>query len=223
MSSNEKKLYKKIRKKINNKKKKKNIIKVNINVNKYNRIDNDIHFKNNIMRTLKTKYIYALKKMLKLLIFILSFILVVHFFKYCYCEIEIYRLNKILNREVNNVLNNIKSNLKSVIYDTVKLNNVNLSSAQTLNLNEILKISADKINTNIIDKDNGIIIDDEHLGIYKYYNKQNNVKKKINKRINFLNFFINEKNRLDNKKFNTDDSSIYLIDSIYNFIKNITM
>lgn len=162
------------------------------------------------------------KKILKLSIFILSFSLIVYFLRYCYCEIKIYKLNKALNKEVDNVLNNLKLNLKSMISDTVKLDNNNLLLSQTLNINEILRISADKINTNIIDKDNGIIIDDEYLGIYKYYNKHNSIKKILNKRIYLKNFFINIKDRLKEKKYNTDETSIHFIDNIYNFIKNLS-
>lgn len=222
MVFNEKKICKKMRKKMN-KKMNKNIINVNVNINKSDSTDSNIHLKNDTISIPKNENtISRFKKILKLSIFILSFSLIVYFLRYCYCEIKIYKLNKALNKEVDNVLNNLKLNLKSMISDTVKLDNNNLLLSQTLNINEILRISADKINTNIIDKDNGIIIDDEYLGIYKYYNKHNSIKKILNKRIYLKNFFINIKDRLKEKKYNTDETSIHFIDNIYNFIKNLS-
>lgn len=226
MVFNEKKINEKINKKMNKKKCKKmnkKIINVNVNINKSDSRDSSIHLKNNTISISKNENtISRFQKILKLSILILSFLLIVYFLKYCYCEIKIYKLNKVLNKEVDDVLNNLKFNLKSMISDTVKLDNNNLLLSQILNINEILRISADKINTNIIDKDNGIIIDDEYLGIYKYYNKHNSIKKMLNKRIYLKNFFINIKNRLKEKKYNTDVSSINFIDNIYNFIKNLS-
>jgi len=229
MIFNEKKICEKIHKKINKKINKKidkkidkNIINVNVNINNSESIDSDIRLKNDTMCNPKNENIISkFKKIFKLLIFILSFLLIVYFLRYCYCEIKVYRLNKTLNKDVDIILNNLKFNLKSMISDTVKIDNNKLLLSQTLNINEILKISADKINRNIIDKDNGIIIDDEYLGIYKYYNKHNSIKKILNKRICLKNFFINKKDRLKEKKYNTDESSINFIDKLYNFIKSL--
>lgn len=217
MTFDQKYTNKKIHEKI-----KKNTVNININIKKTDKSEKlcSKNLKTKIVET-DNIFISRLKKILKFLIIILSLYLIVFFIFYCYREIKIYKLNKILNNDVSNVFSSLELNLKSIATDAIKLNQHNLSLAQTLNINEILKISANKINTDIIDKDNGFIIDDEYLGIYKYYNEYNRIEKKLNKKINIKNFFINVKEKLIEKKYSINELSINLINNIYDLIKNI--
>ena len=218
MTFGEKYRNEKIHKKI-----KKNTVNININVKKLDKSYKSDKLCSKNLKIVETDNIFIskLKKILKFLIIILTLYLIVFFIFYCYREIKIYKLNKILNNDVSNVFNSLELNLKSIASVAIKLNQYNLSLAQTLNINEILKISANKINTNIIDKNNGVIIDDEYLGIYKYYNEHNQIKKKLNKKINVKNFFINVKEKFIEKKYGINELSINLINNIYDLIKNI--
>lgn len=180
--------------------------------------DNDDKFDENIK---DNKFIFILKKILKYMIMIICLYLIIYFIIFCYYEFKVFRLNKTLVNDVNDVLFNLKKNLKETVSDILKLNNNKLLLSQIINFNEILKISSDKININIIEKKNGIIVDNENLGIYKYFNENNNIVKKINKFINIKNFFTTVEDKLKYKKYNTNYNSINLIENIYDFIYNI--
>lgn len=203
------------------KKTKKNGVNINIYLKKKkkkNNYNNNANNKN-VSVVNKNAFIYKIKKILKIFIILLFLLYLTLVIRTIYCKIKANKLNRMLDDEVNDIFNNLIFNLKSLISDTIKINSNKLSLSQTLNINEILKKCADKINKNIIDKDNGIMIDDENIGIYKNYCKNYKVIKNIGKKINIKNFFINIENRLAEKKYTVEYNSIDFIKNIHEFLK----
>ncbi len=154
---------------------------------------------------------------LKILIGLTIFILSILLSKYIYYNIKAFKLNKNIEKETFDTLRLFYENLKKVILDVKKLNNSNLSLSQTINLNNILKYSANTINDNILMKNNGTIVEDKYLGIYKYSCENLKLKKNIGKKIIINNLFCVGENRLlTNKKFTIKDYSFELMNNIYN-------
>ncbi len=180
--------------------------------------------KNNIQKKEKLKenknekqHITKFKLVLKILIGLTIFILSILLSKYIYYNIKAFKLNKNIEKETFDTLRLFYENLKKVILDVKKLNNSNLSLSQTINLNNILKYSANTINDNILMKNNGTIVEDKYLGIYKYSCENLKLKKNIGKKIIINNLFCVGENRLlTNKKFTIKDYSFELMNNIYN-------
>lgn len=187
-----KKIYIKIK---NNNKQKKEKLKENNNVNQY-----------------ITKFQLILKILIGLTAFILSMLLS----KYIYLNIKALKLNKNIEKETSNTLRLFDENLKKIMLDIKKINNSNLSLSQTINLNEILKYSADTINENILIKNNGTIVENKYLGIYKYSCENLKLKKSIGKKIIINNLFCINDNMLGEKKFSIKDYSFELMNNIFN-------
>ncbi len=125
-------------------------------------------------------------------------------------------MNINIDKETSETIILLNENLKKIISDTKKINNTNLSLSQTINLNEILKFSANAINENILLKNNGTIVEDKYLGIYRYCCENFKLKKYIVKKIQINNLFTINENKLSEKKFNIKDYSFNIMNNIYN-------
>ena len=107
-------------------------------------------------------------KIIILLIGIIFFIIILFYYIYSlkytkmlFYNIQVNFLNNKINDNVKCILNNYLINLKNILNNLKISNNNNLSLSQTININKILKITAKIINENIIDKKDGIIIDNK--------------------------------------------------------------
>lgn len=187
------------------------------------KINNKIYIKLNIKNVLDEKeniLIIKIKKMLKIMIIIISLFLTIIFIRYCYCNYKIYKLNKKIRETTTKTLNCFCSNLKEILENTKKINKINISPLQMTNINQILKLTAKAINKNIISNKNGIITEDGYLGIYKYIYENLGLKKCIYKKIPIDYFFDKNEGDLVEKKFNINDYSFELINYIIKYFHN---
>lgn len=178
------------------------------------------HNKKNISIEKENIFIIKIKKILKIMIIIISLFLTIIFIRYCYCNYKIYKLNKKINCSTLKTLNCFYSNLESTLENIIKNNNVNIPLSQITNINQILKFTADAINSNIILNENGIITEDGYLGIYNYIYENLSIKKCIYKKIPINNFFINNEGKLVEKKFSINDYSLELMNNITQYFYN---
>lgn len=173
--------------------------------------------------TPNNKVILKIQKILKILIVLICLLLIISIAKIFYYNIQAHIINLKVSAEVQDVMKPFYHNLKHILFDIKKLNNSQLSSSQALNINQILKITANDINDNIIDKNNGIIMDGCYLGIYKYYHSKSQIKKYIYKKIPFDGFFNKNLNKFVENKLDTNNYSISIIKNIYNLFDFITI
>lgn len=180
--------------------------------------------KNNICKEKDIKninekiYFKKIKAILEILIGLTLFCLMISISIYTYYNIKAHILNKKIDKETSKTINLFYENLKEFLLNTKKLNNTNISLSQSINLNEILKLSAYAINENILSSNNGEIFEDKYLGIYKYYCDNLKLKKNIGKKILINDFFEINENKLVGKKFNIKHYSFEIINNIYNTI-----
>lgn len=159
-------------------------------------------------------FIKKIKKMIKIMMIIISFILIIIFMRYCYCNYKIYKLNKKIKNDIFETLNLFNYNLESILWDTKKINSINLTPSQIMNMEHILKLSAESINFNIISNNNGIVTEDGYIGIYNYIYENFGIKKCINKKIPINYFFSKNGEKLVEKKFDINYYSFELIKNI---------
>lgn len=176
--------------------------------------------KKNVSNKKENIFIKKIKKILKIMIIIVSLFLTIIFMRYCYCNYKIYKLNKKISEITSETLNYFYLNLEEILENTKKINKTNLLPSQITNINQILKLTAEAINKNIILNKNGIITDDGYLGIYNYTYENLGLKKYIYKKIPINYFFNNNDGNLIEKKFNINNYSIELINNIIQYFYN---
>lgn len=165
-------------------------------------------------------FISKIKKILKIMIIIISLILTIIFVRFCYCNFKIYKLNKKIKDDTFKTLNCFYYNLDEILQNTKKINSVSLTLSQTININQILKFSANAINNNIILNKNGILTEDGYIGIYIYIYDNFSIKKCLNKIIPLNYFFKNNEGKLEENIFNINNYSIELINNLQNIFYN---
>lgn len=170
-------------------------------------------------------------KILKISTFIILIIIIFFFIyytlslqkiTYIFSKLKKNNLNKEINENVCNIMTLYKKNLTEII-DNIKYENYPICTKNIiLMINDISKETFKCINDNIIDKQYGIMTDDNNnIAIFNYFFEGSKLRKKIISKIlspNFLN--LTEILHCDN--VNDTNNSINLIENLYKIINSIS-
>jgi len=167
-------------------------------------------------------------KILKYIIFFISILLLIYFFlsltifKKKLCFYKINKLNCEINNNVNNILNAYHENLSIINKTIIDSQSQNLTNSQCLMLNSISKETAKIINDNIIDKKQGVIIDNKYLGILNYFCNECKINTKIVSKILLNDFLKTKNNKLTGNKYKSGYDNLFIISNLFQIINSIS-
>ena len=179
----------------------------------------------------KLKKLKKKDKILKISTFIILIIIIFFFIyyilslqkiTYIFSILKKNNLNKEINKNVCNIMSLYKNNLTEII-DNIKYENYPICTKNIiLMINDISKETLKCINESIIDKEYGIMTEnDNNIAIYNYFCEGSKLRKKVISKIlspNFLNFTEN----LSCNNLTNSNNSINLIENLYKIINSIS-